>query len=465
MKEKADDRKQMNRNRVVLDPEREREYALPLSGLFDELLVCDLEDGTCRTIFYTEGKSRLSVNRNLEEFQIFAQRYVHPEECGKFQSFFRIKHMRELSAGGQAGRMVFRQKTPREEYIWVEAAAVPSGEEGIMLCYVHDLGQEEQERYMLRQIVDRYVYRNCQWLICLDAERDAYDILQKNNQRIIGDKITGCYSRGVRECLGQYVVPEDREMFLRRASLSHVLKVLEQEGEFSFTYGTNGPDGEYVRRQLTYVYYDKPSRKILLMCRDITREYTEQCRQKKRLNDALLHARIDSLTSLYNRQAMRSKISAMLEDHTSPAAVLLFIDLDNFKSVNDTLGHPCGDKVLSCVSRAFRQVLRSSDIIGRVGGDEFVAFLAGVSSQEEAGECAGRLCQAVSRIPDLEQMDLELSCSIGGSVCPRDGTDYETLLRKADMAVYEAKRRGKNRYVFYGPDIGCPPGVESGPRL
>ena len=83
-----------------------------------------------------------------------------------------------------------------------------------------------------------------------------------------------------------------------------------------------------------------------------------------------------------------------------PPSVLLFIDLDNFKTVNDTLGHRYGDKVLCSVAECFRQVLRPSDIIGRVGGDEFVAFLSGVASLDEARECAGRLCQAVSRIPD-----------------------------------------------------------------
>lgn len=136
-----------------------------------------------------------------------------------------------------------------------------------------------------------------------------------------------------------------------------------------------------------------------------------------------------------------------------PPSVLLFIDLDNFKTVNDTLGHRYGDKVLCSVAECFRQALRTSDIIGRVGGDEFVAFLSGVTSVGEAGECAGRLCQAVSRIPDLELKGCGLSCSIGGAVCPRDGRDYDSLLIKADIAVYEAKRRGKNQFAFYEPDM------------
>lgn len=456
MGERTEDRMQACMKRVVLEPVHEQEYAQPLLTLFDELVAWDLASGNIRTIFYTEGRERLRENRTAQELQAFAWNHVHPRECRQFRAFFSSAHMGELSGSKTPDKLVFRQRTAEGGYVWVQAVAIPAGSgSNTILCYVRDLGKEEQERYMQEQIIDRYVYRKCDFFLCLDGDTGYYEILKKNDSRIQGQMpSSGNYKQELEACIRKYVAPEDRDMLLEKASMGNVLDVLEREGELMVSYGETGQDGQYVRKLLRYVYFDRQERKVLLMRQDITAEYLEQSRQKKRLNDALLHARIDSLTGLYNRQAVNAKINGILGDWAvMPASVLLFIDLDNFKTVNDTLGHRYGDKVLCSVADCFRQVLRTSDIIGRVGGDEFVAFPPGVASEEEAGECAGRLCQAVSRIPGLKLKDRGLSCSIGGAVCPRDGRDFDSLLMKADMAVYEAKRRGKNQFAFYQPGM------------
>ncbi len=410
MGEGTEDRRQVCGKRVVQEPGLEKEYAQPLLTLFDELLAWDPASGDSRIIFYTEGRSRLRENRTEREFRAFAWSRVHPRECRQFLAFFSSVHMKELSASRHPDKLVYRQRTAEGDYVWVEAVAIAAGNGGTILCYVRDMEKEEQKRYMQEQIIDRYVYRNCDFFLCLDGGTGYYEMLQKNDSRIQGQMLSsGNYNQELEACVRKYVVPEDRDLLLEKASMGNV---------------------------------------------HITAEYLEQRRQKKRLSDALLHARIDSLTGLYNRQAVNAKINtALREAAVMPPSVLLFIDLDNFKTVNDTLGHRYGDKVLCSVAECFRQVLRTSDIIGRVGGDEFVAFLSGVTSVGEAGECAGRLCQAVSRIPDLELKGCGLSCSIGGAVCPRDGRDYDSLLIKADIAVYEAKRRGKNQFAFYEPDM------------
>ena len=454
MGEGTEDRTQAYMKHVVLEPEHEKEYAQPLLTLFDELLAWDLASGDSRIIFYTEGRGRLWENRTEQEFQAFAWSHVHPRECSRFRTFFSTVHMKELSADRNPDRLVYRQRTEEGDYVWVEVVAITAGD-GTMLCYVRDMGKEEQKRYMQEQIIDQYVYRKCDFFLCLDGDTGYYEILQKNDSRIQGQMPhSGNYEQELEACIRKYVVSEDRDLLLEKASMNNVLDVLEREGELMVSYGEKGMNGRYARKLLRYVYFDRQERKILLMRQDITAEYLEQRRQKKRLSDALLHARIDSLTGLYNRQAVNAKINtALREAAVMPPSVLLFIDLDNFKTVNDTLGHRYGDKVLCSVAECFRQVLRTSDIIGRVGGDEFVAFLSCVTSVGEAGECAGRLCQAVSRIPDLELKGCGLSCSIGGAVCPRDGRDYDSLLIKADIAVYEAKRRGKNQFAFYEPDM------------
>ena len=125
---------------------------------------------------------------------------------------------------------------------------------------------------------------------------------------------------------------------------------------------------------------------------------------------------------------------------------LMFIDLDDFKEINDIQGHPKGDEVLRFVAHTLRRALRSSDLIGRVGGDEFIVFLRGASAKEEIVVCAKRLCDAVKQYPNH---DIILSCSIGIALSPADGNDYETLVRKANTAMYYAKKIGKNGYAFW----------------
>ena len=245
----------------------------------------------------------------------------------------------------------------------------------------------------------------------------------------------------------------DREMVAREMEIKHVLSVLDKEGEHVLTYGVKDPEKGYLRKRFQYVYYDRPGRIVFLLRNDITEEYQEQCRQKERLRDALKNARVDSLTGLYNRQAISREISRFLGSPTCTRAVLLFMDLDDFKRINDTMGHRSGDYALRCVADLFRHTLRATDMVGRIGGDEFVALLTGISAKEGGVECAKRLCEAVGSMEDPNLGGLRLSCSIGGAICPKDGTDYDTLFVKADTAAYEAKRQGKNRYVFYTPGL------------
>ena len=325
MGEGTEDRTQAYMKHVVLEPEHEKEYAQPLLTLFDELLAWDLASGDSRIIFYTEGRGRLWENRTEQEFQAFAWSHVHPRECSRFRAFFSAVHMKELSADRNPDRLVYRQRTEEGDYVWVEVVAITAGG-GTMLCYVRDMGKEEQKRYMQEQIIDQYVYRKCDFFLCLDGDTGYYEILQKNDSRIQGQMPhSGNYEQELEACIRKYVVSEDRDLLLEKASMNNVLDVLEREGELMVSYGEKGMDGRYARKMLRYVYFDRQERKILLMRQDITAEYLEQRRQKKRLSDALLHARIDSLTGLYNRQAVNAKINGILrEAAVMPPSVLLY---------------------------------------------------------------------------------------------------------------------------------------------
>ncbi len=157
----------------------------------------------------------------------------------------------------------------------------------------------------------------------------------------------------------------------------------------------------------------------------------------------------DLMTGLYNKTTSAEKIGALLKDGNG---ILLMIDLDCFKLVNDIYGHDKGDKILIKFAEILRSVMRSTDIIGRVGGDEFIAFCQNTRDEgilkERTRYLNERLVSYAREILERD-MNIPLGCSIGACICPDEGTDYPTLFSKADKALYEVKQHGKHGFSIY----------------
>ncbi len=166
-------------------------------------------------------------------------------------------------------------------------------------------------------------------------------------------------------------------------------------------------------------------------------------------------AHIDSLTNLPNRRAFNERLSyAISGAHQFGGAVgLLLLDLDNFKVVNDTLGHNNGDKLLKLVTQRLIERLRTTDTICRIGGDEFVIILASRNAAEEIVSVAEKVTAALAPPFLLGIHEIYVTASVGISVYPQDAEDVETLMRNADTAMYQAKSRGKNAYQKFHPEM------------
>jgi len=162
-------------------------------------------------------------------------------------------------------------------------------------------------------------------------------------------------------------------------------------------------------------------------------------------------AQHDFLTQLPNRGLLTERITgaiALAARRQSHLAVL-FLDIDGFKHINDSLGHPTGDRVLQSVAARLRECVRDVDTVSRQGGDEFVVLLSEISSPEEAAVSATRLLAAVASAHPIDGSDLHITTSIGISVYPADGLDAETLIRNADAAMYQAKANGRQGYQYF----------------
>jgi diguanylate cyclase (GGDEF)-like protein/PAS domain S-box-containing protein len=177
--------------------------------------------------------------------------------------------------------------------------------------------------------------------------------------------------------------------------------------------------------------------------------------RKKAEEDVQRLAHYDPLTGLPNRFLMQERLQhTLVQAQRNGAKVgVLFVDLDHFKWVNDTLGHSCGDRLLQEVARKLQICVRQGDTVARIGGDEFVIILDGFGSNDEPPHFAQRLLETLSKPVTLEGVEVFNSASIGVAIHPLDGMDAGTLLRNADTAMYSAKDRGRNTYQFYSREM------------
>src|SRR5450755_3678981 len=175
---------------------------------------------------------------------------------------------------------------------------------------------------------------------------------------------------------------------------------------------------------------------------------------RKKAEAQIIHSsEHDFLTGLPNRMLLNDRVNqaiALASRHARKAAVL-FLDLDGFKHINDSLGHPTGDKLLQSVGRRLVDCVRGADTVTRQGGDEFVVLLLDLEQSEDAATAARRILGAVAEAHSINQHDLHITASIGVSVYPDDGRDAETLIKNADTAMYQAKENGHQSYQFFRP--------------
>jgi diguanylate cyclase (GGDEF)-like protein/PAS domain S-box-containing protein len=180
--------------------------------------------------------------------------------------------------------------------------------------------------------------------------------------------------------------------------------------------------------------------------------------EQRQLNNQLAYqARHDALTGLPNRLQLAERLRQELDKarRNGWIAAVLFIDLDRFKQINDTLGHSVGDALLRQVSQRFESCIRSQDILARMGGDEFTLVLSELKDPQDALRVAQKLLDSLKAPFHVDAYELFVTASVGISVYPRDGRDAVTLQRNADSAMYRAKYHGKNNCRFFTPELGA----------
>ena len=215
------------------------------------------------------------------------------------------------------------------------------------------------------------------------------------------------------------------------------------------------------RKDSTYMWLETNSKPIndtesgqLLEIVAVSRDITERKETEERL---LYLANYDSLTGLPNRALFRDRLRRAIAraQRNETRVALLFLDLDRFKNINDSLGHHAGDQLLRGVARRLKQYARKGDTVARLGGDEFTVILEGIANADDAAHVASKILELMEPAYKLDGHEVVATPSIGITIYPDDAADMRTLLKNADTAMYRSKERGRNRYQFYTSDMNA----------
>jgi diguanylate cyclase (GGDEF)-like protein/PAS domain S-box-containing protein len=313
-----------------------------------------------------------------------------------------------------------------------------AGRPGNDISIVQDISARKQAELAVQRSEQRFrslVELSSDWYWELDAELRFTAF----GGRDMGDK----YEQLLRGRLAWEIPGSDGDVGW--ADLRARLERREPFRDFEYVYSTNNGRRRFVSvsgEPLT----DNDGR--FAGYRGVSRDVTPRKQAEERIQYLATH---DSLTGLPNRVMFAELLNHVLalSRRNQRKFAVLFIDLDRFKFINDSLGHEAGDALLREVAKRLKESLRASDIVARLGGDEFVMLLQDLHSSEQAGVIARKLLSAVIKPIELNGQECRVTASIGISVFPDDALDESSLMMHADIAMYHAKEEGKNNFQFY----------------
>lgn len=297
--------------------------------------------------------------------------------------------------------------------------------------YLHDkLHMERVLFHKITELTDETIFR-------LDLKTDIIQFLGKATA-ILGDvKVFDNYPDSVMHI---YQIHED-DMEMHNLMIHNFQQGIVQPVEMRYRLGKD--DYEWYRTTYSFIRnsFDEPISVIGKMTNVHALKLLEE------------QAKTDLLTNLHNKMTTESETDKLFQYRPDKSHALLIVDIDNFKAVNDNLGHHFGDVVLKGIAEDIRTCFRKNDVIGRIGGDEFVVVMRDVSDTAIIIEKARLLCSVLNKVFTEGETQIEVSASVGISMFPTDGETYEELYKKSDIALYEIKHSTKNGYRQYHRDL------------
>lgn len=394
----------------------------------------DVNDTACRLFGYSReemlqmgpaelnlGLSREELEQKLDETIALAGSSSQPESEGRFN----------------------RRRDGSTFPVEVYRVAIRVGDRDIIVAFTRDISERLQSEEALH-LRNRAIEASTNAIIITSNLVPDHPIISVNSAF---ESITGY---GAAEAVGRncrFLQGEDRD----QPGLNELRAALQENHDARAVLRNYRKDGGLFWSQLTISPVRDASGRVTHHL-GIAQDITESVQYREQLEHQANH---DALTGLPNRNLLRDRLAQGIAYAQRHGCVLatVFFDLDNFKLINDTLGHRAGDALLQEMSNRLRNCVREDDTIARLGGDEFVALLNDQPSKASVTQAIYRLVKALSQPMNLEQHEITSTCSIGISLYPSDGADGETLLKHADAAMYRAKAAGRNTFQFFSAEM------------
>jgi diguanylate cyclase (GGDEF)-like protein/PAS domain S-box-containing protein len=331
-------------------------------------------------------------------------------------------------------------------WVWGRGVGIytGAGELEALEGFIQDITERKEAAQALQEAERRYrsIFENAIEGVFQTTPDGTYIAVNPALARIYGYRSPEDLIVGLRDIRHQlYVEPERRGEFMR---------LMEEHGSVSnFESRVYRRDGDiiWISENARAVHDDEGR----LVCY----EGTVEAITERKLYEAEIHhqATHDALTGLPNRNMLHDHLQRAIQvaRQKGGLTVVAFVDLDQFKFINDSLGHQVGDELLKTVAQRLQSCLRDADMVARQGGDEFVLVLQNQTGEAGIAEAMQRILAAVSRPWQAGEREFHITSSIGVSRYPVDGRDVETLLKHADAAMYKAKEQGRNNFQFFAP--------------
>ncbi len=413
----------------------EQRYQALLEGASDAILVADASTGI---LLEVNQKAQQLTGRTREELVGQPQTLLHPEELAHY-------HRARFAENGVAGHTVHTDallvhKDGRRIPVEIGATVIELGDQRLIQGIFRDLSQNLITQEKLRRYAKLYEATS-EGIVITDATRGIVDVNPAFCQ------VTG-YRR--EEVIGKN--PSMLQSGRHDAAFYQAMwESIKATGHWRGEVWNRRKNGEIYPEWLSInAVYDEKGEIVNFV--GVFTDISTIKESQERLQRLAHH---DPLTDLPNKLLFGARLShALHRGHRDQTMVaVLFLDLDRFKNVNDTLGHPAGDKLLCQVAARLKLCVREDDTVARLGGDEFTIILENVKDARDIVPVAQKVIDALKTPFSLSNQDLFITVSIGISVFPEDGTDNDTLLKNADSAMYCAKDHGRNNYQFYTREL------------
>ncbi|MDZ7736602.1 MAG: diguanylate cyclase [Gammaproteobacteria bacterium] len=327
----------------------------------------------------------------------------------------------------------------QEKWVWEQGCGVFNAEGELLMLegFINDITERKQTEQQLALLV--FALNHVHEATYLIDEHARFLYVNDEACRALG------YSRGELQQMGIEDIDPGYSMELWEVHWNEI----RNKGAISLETSHQRKDGHVFPVEISANYFEYDDREYNLA---LARDITTRKEQEARIQHLAYH---DALTDLPNRNLSLDRLGHAMsyaKRHGQTLAIL-FLDLDNFKVINDTMGHPVGDELLRQVGGRLSGTLREQDTIGRVGGDEFLIFLPELSSAQDAAHVTEKILAALIAPFEVTGYSLHVTASVGISLYPRDASDVNTLVKYADTALYLAKDQGRNTFKFFSPEL------------